>query len=196
MGVDNGGWGWGSCFIDFENDGDLDLYHTNGWNLQEFGDFLNDESRAFISNEAGQFVNQAQDLGLNDMEQGRGIVCDDFDNDGDIDILQLHRNNLNAISLWQNDYDGPNGYLKVSLEGDAPNTQAIGARISILVDDITYVKDVTLGSNFASHNSLVQHFGLGEASSITSLTVVWPNGEETQLSSVAINQMITISQSD
>ena len=196
MGVDNGGWGWGSCFIDFENDGDLDLYHTNGWNLQEFGDFLNDESRAFISNEAGQFVNQAQDLGLNDMEQGRGIVCDDFDNDGDIDILQLHRNNLNAISLWQNDYDGPNGYLKVSLEGDAPNTQAIGARISVIADNTTYIRDINLGSNFASHNSTVQHFGLGSARSITSVIVNWPNGEETRLSSTSINQTITISQND
>jgi len=56
LGVEDGGWGWGSCFIDFENDGDLDLYHTNGWNLQDFGDFLNDESRAFVMDEDEQFV--------------------------------------------------------------------------------------------------------------------------------------------
>jgi len=196
MGVDDGGWGWGSCFIDFENDGDLDLYHTNGWNLQEFGDFLNDESRAFISNEGEQFTQQAEALGLNDIEQGRGIVCDDFDNDGDIDILQLHGNNLNALSLWQNNYDGPNGYLKVSLQGEAPNTQAIGARISIIADDVTYVKDVTLGSNFASHNSTIQHFGLASANSVESVIVSWPNGEQTELTSLAINQTVRISHSD
>jgi len=110
--------------------------------------------------------------------------------------LQLHLNNLNTVSLWQNDYSGPNGFLKVSLQGLPPNTQAIGARITILIDDVTFVRDVKLGSNFASHNSTVQHFGLGTASSISSLIVSWPNGEETQLSSVAINQSITISQNE
>ena len=81
--VADGGWGWGSCFIDFENDGDLDIYHTNGWTeFDEFGGFSRDESRAFVSDGAGGFRESAASLGLNDAEQGRGVVCADFDNDG------------------------------------------------------------------------------------------------------------------
>jgi len=87
-GVDDGGWGWGSCFIDFENDGRLDIYHTNGWNiLDEFGNFSVDTSRAFKARNDGSFTDQAQELGLDDTARGRGIVCDDLDNDGDIDIF-------------------------------------------------------------------------------------------------------------
>lgn len=194
-GVENGGWGWGSCFIDFENDGDLDIYHTNGWDLDEFGDFPVDTSRAFIAGEDGRYTNEAEALGLNDTEQGRGIVCDDFDNDGDVDILQLHRNTLNAVSLWENDYDGPNDYLKIALQGTAPNTQAIGARISVTVGDATYVKVVSLGSNFASHSSTLQHFGLGDTQSVATVTVEWPDGTQTQLTSVGLNQTVTVSQS-
>ena len=55
-GVASGGWGWGACFIDFENDGDLDIYHTNGWPLMDdSNDFAFDASRAFVANGAGQF---------------------------------------------------------------------------------------------------------------------------------------------
>ena len=194
FGVDDGSWGWGSCFIDFENDGDLDIYHTNGWSLDNFGNFPNDSSRAYIAGEDGRFLNQAEALGLNDMEQGRGIVCDDLDDDGDIDILQLHLNNLNAVSLWQNNYQGSNSYLKVELVGEAPNTQAIGARILARVENRTFTRDVKLGSNFASHNSTVQHFGLGSAQSIDSIIVEWPNGEQTEMTSVNVNQTLRISQ--
>ena len=82
-GVADGGWGWGSCFIDFENDGDLDIYHTNGWpQFDEYGDFSMDASRAFASDGEGDFRESAESLGLADREQGRGVVCADFDNDG------------------------------------------------------------------------------------------------------------------
>ena len=125
-GVEDGSWGWGSCFIDFENNGTLDIYHTNGWALNAFGNFPTDSSRAFVAGGDGRFSEQSEVIGLNDREQGRGIVCDDFDNDGDVDILQLHLNSLNAVSIWQNDYQGSNNFLKIALQGNAPNTQAIG----------------------------------------------------------------------
>ncbi|MDX1563166.1 MAG: VCBS repeat-containing protein, partial [Gammaproteobacteria bacterium] len=57
-GVADGGWGWGACFIDFENDGDLDIYHTNGW----LGEYSDDTSRAFVSDGTGVFEDEAAEL--------------------------------------------------------------------------------------------------------------------------------------
>ncbi len=195
MGVADGGWGWGSCFIDFENDGDLDIYHTNGWPQPDFGRFNTDTSKAFIAGDDGRFSEMGEAMGLADSEQGRGIVCDDFDNDGDVDILQLHRGETNALTLWRNDYQGPNDFLKVVLQGDASNTRSVGARITVTIDGKSYVRVVMLGSNFASHNSAVQNFGLGDASAQATVTVDWPDGEHTVLSGVQLNQLLTVSKS-
>ena len=100
------------------------------------------------------------------------------------------------MSIWQNDYQGSNNFLKIALQGNAPNTQAIGARISVILDEVQYVREVRLGSNFASHNSTVQHFGLGGVGAVNSVVVDWPNGEQTQHSAIDINQTLIIRQSN
>ena len=190
-GVTDGGWGWGSCFLDFENDGDLDIYHTNGWqDWDEFGGFNTDTSRAFVSNGDGTFTERAEELGLNDAEQGRGIVCADFDNDGDTDILQLHMHSDNAATLWMN--QATNNWLSVRLRGSAPNTQAVGARIVATIAGEDQLREVTLGSNFASHNPTDQLFGLGSMSQVDTLTVEWPDGERTVMQTLAANQELVI----
>ena len=66
----------------------------------------------------GQFADRAAELGLDDMEEGRGVVCADLDGDGDIDILQLHRLTSTGATLWRNDND-QNNYLQVRLAGAA-----------------------------------------------------------------------------
>ena len=190
-GVADGGWGWGSCFMDFENDGDLDIYHTNGWqDWDEFGPFTTDTSRAFVSNGDGTFTESAEELGLDDAEQGRGIVCADFDNDGDTDILQLHMHADNAATLWMN--QATNNWLSVRLRGDAPNTQAVGARIVATIAGEDYLREVTLGSNFASHNPTDQLFGLGAMTQVETLTVEWPDGERTVMQALAANRELVI----
>ena len=87
-GITAGGWGWGSCFLDIDNDGDLDIYQTNGWpEWDELGPFSSDATRVFVNQGNGIFHETAGELGLSDEEQGRGVVCADFDRDGDLDIL-------------------------------------------------------------------------------------------------------------
>lgn len=191
-GVADGGWGWGSCFLDFENDGDLDIYHTNGWSqADEFGAFSNDSSRAFVSDGQGTFVEMASELGLDDTYSGRGVVCSDFDNDGDVDILQLHNGTAASATLWRNDSEG-NNYLAVKLRGEAPNTGAVGARIRIRSGGKDQMREVVHGSNYLSHNSTDQYFGLGGADRIETLTVEWPDGGETRMEDLEANQRLTI----
>ena len=97
-GVVDGGWGWAACAIDFDNDGNLDIYHTNGWiSLGGYAaDYTADRSRAFVGHGDGTFTDRAAALGLDDSEFGRAAVCADFDNDGDVDILLLHE----SATLW------------------------------------------------------------------------------------------------
>ena len=195
-GVAQGGWGWGSCFSDFNNDGLLDLYHTNGWEGQAEHGYPTDKSRAFISNGNGSFTEKSEELGLDDTELGRGIVCADFDGDGDVDILQLHMNAQNGATLWQNGTNDAAQYLTVKLNGLAPNTDGVGARITIGAQGDEQTRHVLLGSNFASHNPTTQYFGIGAITTLDSVHVLWPDGKETTLSNVSSNQTLTIPHPD
>ncbi len=190
--VASGGWGWGACFIDFENDGDLDIYHTNGWPFaDDYNDFTFDASRAFVSDGAGHFEDQAEALGIDDTEQGRGVVCADFDNDGDVDILLLHRARGVAATLWRNDTSS-NNFLSVKLRGAAPNTEAVGARITIDYGAFTQMREICINSNFVSQNPTVQIFGLGDATQVDELTIQWPDGRLTVIPDVQAGQFLTI----
>ncbi|RGP41236.1 hypothetical protein BPTFM16_01532 [Altererythrobacter insulae] len=192
-GVEPGGWGWGSCFADFNADGWLDIYQTNGWEAGKdpsASNYVDDTSRLWMNNGDGTFTDQADTSAMLDTDQGRGIVCDDFDNDGDVDVLLLTAEPTDAAIYWENQLADFN-YLKVNLRGAAPNTQAIGATVRLTINDTTQSRTVAINSNFTSHNSTTQMFGLGTHQS-AGLQVIWPDGAETILSSVSANQTLTI----
>ncbi len=195
-GVRDGSWGWGSCFADFDNDGDLDLYHTNGWVpgvWEEYG-FDTDTSRLFMSNGDGTFTEMSSEAGIVDTERGHGIVCGDLDNDGDVDVFQMHRNEGNAGTLWRNDTDLHN-HLRVKLNGLAPNTAAAGARITLTVNGEDQLREIIIGSNFTSQNPLVQVFGLGESAQ-ADVSVEWPDGKTTAAATYSANELVTINHPD
>lgn len=192
-GVEPGGWGWGSCFADFNADGWLDIYQTNGWEAGKdpsASNYVDDTSRLWMNNGDGTFTDQADASSMLDTDQGRGIVCDDFDNDGDVDVLLLTAEPTDAVIYWENQLADFN-YLKVNLRGVAPNTQAIGAVVRLTINDTTQTRMVAINSNFTSHNSTMQMFGLGSHES-AGLQVIWPDGRETILSSVSANQTLAI----
>ncbi|MGI9272631.1 MAG: CRTAC1 family protein [Woeseiaceae bacterium] len=189
--VIDGGWGWAACFTDLNNDGNLDLYHTNGWPFDAIGDYTADASRAFISNGDGTFTDMATDLGLADRNQGRGVVCADFDRDGDTDIFLWSNDGPNGASLFRNDADEHN-YLTVKLRGLPPNTAAAGAQILATANGTTMRRDVMLGSNFISQNPTEQYFGIGTAAQVDALTVEWPDGAITNVGITQANQALVI----
>jgi len=195
LGVLDGGWGWGTCFLDFENDGDLDLYDTNGWDLERPEDFEFDVTRAFEGSGGGPFTEVAANLGLDDTDQGRGVVCADFDNDGDTDILQLHRGSSRSATMWRNDTSG-NNFLRVKLRGEAPNTEAAGARIFVTIGTVTQMREITIGNNFVSQNPTIQVFGLGSATQVDELRVEWPDGKETVRNNVAAGRSMNLNHPD
>ncbi len=198
-GVREGFWGWGSCFADFDNDGWLDLFHVNGWRLGNT-EFVADPSRLFMSNGDGTFTEASLANGLFDDGQGRGVVCFDADRDGDIDIFVS--NNGDGPSFFMNQVaqtSEPFNYLGVVLVGPSPNTQGIGALITMTPSSGgtpsiggTQVREIRAGSNFVSQDPAEAHFGLGDATSVD-LSVRWPDGMVSNVSNVAANQLLVLS---
>ncbi len=173
-GVRHGFWGWGSCFADFNNDGHLDLFHVNGFFLPLGGEFTNDTARLFVANGDGSFSEGAADLGVADTGAGRGVVCFDYDRDGDVDIFIA--NNRDTSRLYRNDGGNRRSFLGVRLLGPPGNTEGIGARISLTAGGLTQMRELRAGSNFESQDPAEAHFGLGEAWVVEVIRVVWPDG--------------------
>ena len=193
-GVRKGYWGWASCAADFNNDGFLDIFHVNGMDVPGTNAYLEDPSRLFINNGDGSFTEYSEPLGITDRKMGRGVTCFDGDQDGDIDIVIA--NNNDSVRLLRNDGGNQLNYLNVEVRGEAPNTQAIGARIYVGNGGATQLREIHNGNNFVSQNPAEQHFGLNQDSSADSVRVVWPDGSETSRSNIDSNQRVTVSYPD
>ncbi|HTJ83878.1 MAG TPA: FG-GAP-like repeat-containing protein [Polyangiaceae bacterium] len=189
-GVRVGYWGWGACLADFDNDGDLDLFHTNGIGFREATDFFEDPSMLYISSGDGTFTDRAAELGVVDTGQGRGIVCFDYDRDGDIDILIEH--NRGGLTLYRNNGAGVGHYFDVAVAAPAPNARAIGARIEITAGGKTRVGLVRAGSNYASQDPAEVHFGLGGVDAVDSVTVRRPGGSVTTFGAMPADQRVVL----
>lgn len=188
-GVEDGQWGWGSCFADFDNDGHLDIFHVNGWSEDNYEE---DPDVFFQADGDGTFTEKAGILGLVNSDQGRSAVCFDADRDGDLDIL-LTNNSENRLRYFRNILENGNHYLGIRLESDATNSHGVGARIEVTTTTGTQVREVLAGSNFTAQNPTEVHFGIGEATS-ADVTVHWPDGSESSMEELEIDRVLTITQ--
>lgn len=186
-GVRDSGWSWGTTFLDQDNDGDLDLFVTNGWGVA-------DQSHDY-QNENGVYTDVSNASGVTDTGSGRGLLSLDYDNDGDLDVFIV--NHGAQPILYRNDGGNDNDWLKIKLEGTASNRDGIGAFITvdpdvnIVGDEI--VREINAGSNFLSQNELTAHFGLGlNAGSIDLITIHWPSGAVQALGNVSANQVLYV----
>ncbi len=198
--VEDGGWGWAACFADFNNDGALDIFHTNGWYEAaqydpENQDYHVDPSKLYINDGSGVFAEEAELRGITDTGQGRAVTCFDADNDGDIDLLVVNNDSQgNSFILYENVGGNEVGnHLSVSLRTAVNNTEAVGARVYVTAGGMTQMREVHIGSNFTSQNPQTLYFGLGDADSVDVLRVRWPDGSEEQIGNFPANQCLRIS---
>jgi hypothetical protein len=123
----------------------------------------------------GTYVESAAAFGLDATFSGRGVVCADFDNDGDVDLLELTNRLPDSGILWENQTaTASRNYLRIRLRGKAPNTEAAGARIYVKIGEATQMREIMIGSNFTSQNPTVQIFGLDDATVVDEIVVEWP----------------------
>ncbi len=197
--IDAGSWGWGSCFADFDMDGNLDIYHTNGWvdgqGATPDEPFTEDRSRLFMNNGDKTFEELAEGAGINDDLQGRGVVCADFNGDRQVDILLTLYEADQAALLWINDNEDANT-LAVKLNGIGANSQGLGAKIIVTQAGQSQMRTVNLNSNYISHNPAMAYFGFENSGLLDELKVIWPDGQETVQTNVAVNQSLTIAHPD
>lgn len=202
-GVRQGYWGWGACFADFNNDGHLDLFHVNGMGIAGqtpvFNEFVTDASRLFMADGHQGFIESSSALGIEDTRQGRGVSCFDYDLDGDLDILII--NSGQAPRLYRNNSDGSmtHHYLSIRLKGDGQNSQGIGARIYVTNPAPAgnlpkqQMRELRAGTNFASQDPAIAHFGLGQATTVD-VRVVWPDdAADTICTGISSGQRIWLS---
>ena len=206
-GVDDGGWGWGACMEDFDNDGDLDIFHVNGWPVTDGGgeddpnDYSVDRVRYFENQGDRTFVETAEAAGLTDRGQGRGVACFDSDRDGDLDLLITNNQGEESVVFYENQLSAiyeiqlseVNHYLPIKLTGSGANTHGIGSWIEVRTSAATQVREIRAGNHYVSQNPAEAHFGLG-AETTADVKVRWPDGAETNLTSVAVDRLLVIEQ--
>ena len=191
--------GFGTRFIDFDNDGWLDLLVGNGHIWDNVKQIDTKQSYAqpvqLFHNQGGTgFTEITAEAELDKTPYVvRGMLFGDIDTDGDVDVV-LCQSNRPAVIL-SNEIGSGNAWLTVKLIGTDGNTDAIGAQVQLEADGITFLREVICGASYLSGNDTRLTFGLGNASQIDNLQIRWHNGNVQQLSrKVPIRQVVTFSQ--
>ena len=189
--------GWGTGFVDLDNDGWEDLFVANG-HVYPGMDELNETSRHLQPKEIyrnladGTFAAITSDLegDLTVPQSSRGTAFGDYDNDGDIDIVVV---NANALpSLYRNDGGNLNHWIGFLLVGRTSNRDAVGARVEIDAGGRTRVGEVRSGGSYLSHNDMRVHFGLGETERVDEIRIRWPSGGTETLDGMDADRYVTI----
>jgi len=186
-GVRFGYWGWAASFVDLDNDGWLDLYHVNGWYHPTF---TTDPCRLYHNNGDGTFTELAAEVGAAHNGQGRGLVCFDYDRDGDQDLFLA--NNSQGPVLYRNDGGAAHHWLDIRLRNTGANREAVGARIRVTAGGMTQLRELRAGSNFVSQDPCEAHFGLGSADVADRVEITWPDGDVSVLTDVDADRMLTV----
>jgi hypothetical protein len=180
--------GWGGILVDYDNDGDLDVFVSNGNAHHEY----TEEDVFAVNDGKANFVDVARHTGdyFHEKYVGRGSSFGDYDNDGDIDIVVV---NLNSEArLLRNDGGNRNNWLKVAVKLAGGKTDAIGARVTVTTGDLRQVEDVVAVAGYLSQADPRPNFGLGSADKADAVEIRWPGGRIQRLENVPANQILTV----
>jgi hypothetical protein len=215
-------WSWSPLFVDFDNDGDKDLFISSGIVKRPLDlDFImfmaNTDLRSINSNEKYEdLVNKMPDgkshpylfkgdgkLHFKDVSdswgtgkmQGyyNGAAYADLDNDGNVDVAI---NCLNAPAVILKNNAPKKSYLSIAFKGDGMNTSGIGAKAYVFAKGKMQYQQLMLTRGFMSSSEPRVHFGLDSLSVIDSLLIVWPDQKYQLLKNVPSNKQITVNPKD
>ncbi len=172
--------GWGTAFLDYDNDADLDVVVTNGHPMDDIATVSDIMSYAqpasfYVNDGAGRFSERGAELGdyFKRTDVGRGLAVADYDNDGDLD-LALNPNNRPGVLLRNDGGNAAGHWLSVRLAGVKANRDGLGALVTVTAGGRRQVKEVRSASSYMSQNDMRLHFGLGAASNVDQIEVRWP----------------------
>jgi tetratricopeptide (TPR) repeat protein len=188
----------GANFGDVDNDGFLDLYLGMGT-----PSFASLAPHVLLRNKEGRaFVDVTASSGTGELHKGHGIAFADLDNDGDEDIIAEIGGATPADSHTMRVFENPgqgNDWLTVKLVGVKSNRAAIGARITVTVENEgrgsrSISRAVGSGGSFGA-SPLEQHIGLGKSARIVDVEIWWPTGNTRQhFAGIGKNQVVEITE--
>ena len=188
--------GWGTLFLDIDNDGWPDVFMANGHVYPEVDSKgLNvrfRERRALYWNQHnGSFkdISLESGPGITALFNSHGVAAADFDNDGALEILV--NNSHDRPSLLKN-YGEHGSWILLRLIGTKSNRDAIGARVTVLAGGHRQIDEVRSGGGYNSQSDFRLHFGLGTASKVDAVEVRWPSGLIQHVVDVPINRITSI----
>jgi enediyne biosynthesis protein E4 len=189
--------GWGTAFLDFDNDGWPDIFLVNGHAFPEVDTLhidvrYKDRAILYRNLQNGKFADISEHAGAGILEKhsSRGAASADIDNSG---YQAIAVNNQNEpISLLAEQASNGNHWVSVQLAGTRSNRSAIGARVRLKTGAHTQSQEVRSGGSYLSQNDLRLHFGLGSATTIDRLEVIWPTGKVDVLVNQNTNRILQI----
>lgn len=192
--------GWATSFIDYDNDGRVDLFVVNGSTLQD----RNDPTR-LVPMRNQLFWNQGRQAGFFEVSRvagptfgkesvGRGAAFADYDNDGDDDVFVVNHGGPGV--LLRNDGGNRNHWLQIEVRGTTSNRQGIGAIVRVVAGGTTQTRQIGSQSSYLSQNSLIETFGLGASAQADTVEVRWPAGARVIRTGLSANQRLLIAEGE
>jgi hypothetical protein len=189
--------GFGTKFFDADNDGDLDIYVTNGHvidNVKLYQPNLSYAEKDLLYENVGggQFrdVTAAAGPALQAERVGRGLAVADFDNDGSLDVV------ISSLGqrpfLLRNVTAAKNNWLMIRAKGQKSNSFGLGATVTITTSEGQQVREISNVASYLSSNDVRLHVGLGKATIVQRLEIRWPSGVTQVLENVKVNQVLVV----
>lgn len=190
---------WGTGMVDFDNDGDRDLFVACGHFMDNIR-HVDDRTRVRVRNVIllnqgnGTFANVTDRCGsgLLPVQASKGAGFDDLDNDGDVDAVILNANSHPTI--LRNDSDGSPHWLRIRLQGTTSSRDAVGAHVRVFTAERRQLAEVHSGRGYQGHFGMRLHFGLGHADHVDRVEVSWIAGGHKCLTDLEACQRLLIRQ--
>jgi hypothetical protein len=196
---------FGVLFMDFDLDGRLDIFQSNG-HLEE--DIAKVQASQRYAQSPQLFWNAGPEFTTEfvkcrdaetgpDLQKpmvGRGASYADIDNDGDLDVIAVGCGQ--KPRLLRNDQKLQNHWIRVKLVGNGSNRDAIGALVEIQVGEKTQSRRVNPTRSYLSQVELPVTFGLGMSDEIDRMVIHWPNGKKQTISKPQVDQLLVIEQQE
>lgn len=184
----------GGRAIDYDNDGDLDLFMHDNLEVNN-----SDQARKLYRNDGNwNFVDVTEAVGIAYQNSGAyDSTWGDLDRDGDLDLIAPTTSGFLERIFLSNASQNGNNWLYLRLDGTVDNTTAIGASVFATInegtlEERTLRREANTNPGTFNQSDLPVHFGLGDASIIDTLRIVWPDGTSQTLHDVAANQYLTV----